>query len=160
MRWFLKQNTVNKRDPQRNRKSLHSERGSMAIEFGLLLPILALILFGVVDFGRMLWFKEVLVNATRDGARTSALFSSAHTEATIQTQIGTLLTQGGLSSTGLGVTTYLNGAANPNAPNVGVSNDLVQVQSILPWNYLIIDKLLPATLTTTSLQANITMLHE
>ena len=45
------------------------ERGSTAIEFALILPILLTLLFGIIDFGRLLYTQEVLNTAAREGAR-------------------------------------------------------------------------------------------
>ena len=49
------------------------DRGSAAVEFVLVLPVLLLILFAIVDFGRMLNAKIVLSEAAREGARAVAL---------------------------------------------------------------------------------------
>ena len=45
------------------------ERGSTAVEFALILPILLALVFGMIDFGRLLYTQEVLNNAVREGAR-------------------------------------------------------------------------------------------
>jgi Flp pilus assembly protein TadG len=50
-------------------KIVGSQRGATAIEFALILPVLAALLFGIVDFGRLLYTVEVLNNAVREGAR-------------------------------------------------------------------------------------------
>jgi len=39
------------------------------MEFALILPFLAALLFGIIDFGRLLYTAEVLNNAAREGAR-------------------------------------------------------------------------------------------
>ena len=72
-----------------------SERGSTAVEFALILPILASLAFGAIDFGRMLWFKEVLVNATRVGARQGTLFASGNGQVEIEAAITASLAAGG-----------------------------------------------------------------
>lgn len=48
----------------------------MAVEFALVIPVLLLLLFGIVDFGRLLYVKNALVYATADGARAAALHST------------------------------------------------------------------------------------
>lgn len=45
------------------------DRGVAATEFALLLPVLLLILFGTMEFGMMMYGREVVTNATREGAR-------------------------------------------------------------------------------------------
>ena len=49
------------------------ERGSAAVEFAMVLPLLLLLIFGIIDFGRMLNDKITLNEAAREGARSSAL---------------------------------------------------------------------------------------
>jgi hypothetical protein len=46
-----------------------SQRGSVAVEFALVLIPLLLMVGGIVEFGRALWHANVLTKATRDGAR-------------------------------------------------------------------------------------------
>jgi Flp pilus assembly protein TadG len=45
----------------------------VAVEFALLLPILLLIIFGVIDFGRMINAQITLTQAAREGARLASL---------------------------------------------------------------------------------------
>jgi Flp pilus assembly protein TadG len=63
-------NVPNVRETQRRHQVLRSQRGSTAIEFALILPVIATLLFGMIDFGRLLYTKEVLNNAVREAART------------------------------------------------------------------------------------------
>ena len=64
------------------------EKGASAVEFALLLPVLVLILFGIIEFGLMLYNKQVITNASREGARMGILFSTTRpTEQQIQDYI-------------------------------------------------------------------------
>jgi len=49
------------------------DRGSAAVEFALLLPVLLLLIFGIIDFGRALNAQITLTQAAREGARLAAL---------------------------------------------------------------------------------------
>lgn len=60
-----------KRPPASSRKA--QDRGSVAVEFALVLPALLLILFGIIDFGRALNAQISLTGAAREGARLVAL---------------------------------------------------------------------------------------
>jgi TadE-like protein len=48
---------------------LKREEGAAAVEFALLLPLLLMILFGIIEFGLVLYNQEVITNASREGAR-------------------------------------------------------------------------------------------
>ncbi len=53
------------------------DRGAAAVEFVLVLPVLLLLVFGIVDFGRMLNAQIVVTEAAREGARAAALIDEA-----------------------------------------------------------------------------------
>ena len=46
-----------------------NDRGVAAAEFALLLPVLLMILFGIIEFGMIMYGREVVTNASREGAR-------------------------------------------------------------------------------------------
>lgn len=50
-----------------------SERGAVAVEFALLLPLLVVILFGIIAFGIALFRVVNYVSAAREGARYAAV---------------------------------------------------------------------------------------
>lgn len=50
-----------------------SDRGAAAVEFALVLPLLLLIVFGIVDFGRAYNAQIELTQAAREGVRLAAL---------------------------------------------------------------------------------------
>ena len=77
------------RPPTRGRTA--RDRGSVAVEFALVLPVLLLILFGVIDFGRALNAQIELTGAARDGARLAALgYSNAAVQARVVAAAPTL----------------------------------------------------------------------
>lgn len=49
--------------------NLRRSKGVAAVEFALVVPFLLVVMFGIVDFGFMLYDKAVLTNAAREGAR-------------------------------------------------------------------------------------------
>lgn len=49
----------------------HASRGQALVEFALIFPILMLLLFGVVDFGRAIYDYNTLANAARAGVRVA-----------------------------------------------------------------------------------------
>jgi TadE-like protein len=52
------------------------DRGAVAVEFALVLPLLLLLIFGIIDFGRALNAQITLTQAAREGARLEALGQS------------------------------------------------------------------------------------
>ena len=53
------------------------DRGATAVEFALVLPLLLLLVFGIIDFGRALNAQITLTQAAREGARLEALGDSS-----------------------------------------------------------------------------------
>jgi hypothetical protein len=51
-----------------------NQQGAAAVEFAIVLPLLILLVFGIVEFSVALYDKAMLTNASREGARTGALF--------------------------------------------------------------------------------------
>ena len=50
-------------------KRIKDRRGTTAIEFALILPLLIMLLFGTIELGLYLFNKQVITNAGREGAR-------------------------------------------------------------------------------------------
>ncbi len=53
------------------------DSGAAAVEFALILPIVLLVIFGIIDFGRMLNAQITLTEAAREAARATALIDAA-----------------------------------------------------------------------------------
>src|SRR3954466_2892448 len=54
-----------------------NERGAAAVEFALVVPMLVLLLFGVVEFGRAYFVQTTVSGAAREGVRVMALQNNA-----------------------------------------------------------------------------------
>lgn len=50
------------------------ESGISSVELALLMPLVLLILFGIVEFGLILYDKQEITNASREGARKGAVY--------------------------------------------------------------------------------------
>lgn len=61
-----RQNTARRRVPR-------ERRGAATVEFALVVPIFILLLFGMIEFGRMIMVQQVIVNASREGARQAVV---------------------------------------------------------------------------------------
>lgn len=66
------------------RRPTRGEEGAAAVEAAIVLPLILLLLFGIVDFGRALQQQALLTSAVREGARVAALNGNS---ATVQTKV-------------------------------------------------------------------------
>jgi Flp pilus assembly protein TadG len=66
------------------------DQGSAAVEFVLVLPVLLIILFSIIDFGRLLNAKIVLSQAAHEGARAAALVDEGEAQTIINKIVGSM----------------------------------------------------------------------
>jgi len=66
------------------RRPTRRQRGSTLLEFGLVVPILILMLLGIIEFGWLVKNHLTIANATREGARIASL---GKTDAEIRARI-------------------------------------------------------------------------
>jgi Flp pilus assembly protein TadG len=132
------------------KRKIEDERGAAAVEFGILLPLLMLILFGIIEFGMIMYSREVITNASREGARTGIV------QATVKPTVGDIQTM---------VTNYLTGTGvDPNAVTINVAGAGLTAPNTLtvtvnyPYNFFV-----PAILglgNTINLTGQTVMRHE
>ena len=63
------------------------ERGAVAVEFALILPVLLLILMGTIEFGRVYSQFQVFNGAAREGARCAAVQATDFSDCVVQEEI-------------------------------------------------------------------------
>lgn len=81
-------------------RAIGRERGAAAVEFGLILPVLLMLVGAVIDFGNMYRQQIQLTNAARDGVRQVSVNSSTGwTQSQIQSRIAVAASPLGVSST-------------------------------------------------------------
>jgi len=114
-----------------NFTKITNQHGGALIEFAIALPLLLILLFGIVEFGLILYNKAVLTNASREGARYGMLERTPrYSQADISSNVvipycnSRLVTFGTLSDPTVTVTP-LDGATDP--------GDDLEVQ--VAWNY-------------------------
>jgi Flp pilus assembly protein TadG len=96
-------------------------RGDAIVEFAILAPVLVLILFGVLEMGRVVDAWLVVHNAAREGARAGVLvYPDAAASSAAQNAASAYLTSG------LGLR---GDVASSAVPSVQVSSDTVQVST-------------------------------
>lgn len=55
------------------RRCRKRRRGAAAVEFAFVAPVFFLMVFGLIEFGRMVMVQQVITNASREGARVGVL---------------------------------------------------------------------------------------
>ena len=48
---------------------IEGQNGATVVEFAIILPLLIVFIFGIIEFGLLLYNKQVITNASREGAR-------------------------------------------------------------------------------------------
>jgi Flp pilus assembly protein TadG len=61
--------------------------GAAAVEFALVLPIILLLLFGIIEFGRAWNVRQTLTDAAREGARLAAVGNGVIPQGTLEDSV-------------------------------------------------------------------------
>jgi Flp pilus assembly protein TadG len=134
---------------------IKEQKGASAIEFAIVLPLFLVLVFGIIEFGVIMYDKAVITNASREGARFGILFDEpVNSDAEILSKVNTHLNNGGLLIT-------LGGTAN--TPSVTVDRTALPLLSVsVAYNYdfLIVPNFVPGIPQTLSLSATTTMRME
>ena len=148
-------NVPNVRETQNGHRMRWSQRGATAIEFALILPVLATLLFGMIDFGRLLYTKEVLNNAVREAARTGIV---AGVNDVSDTVIDLVVTNSIQNSQLVDPANVIQIQKTRTADAAGNRNLAVTVG--YTFNFLVVGGLIPGLSTTQTLNSQSTMRME
>jgi Flp pilus assembly protein TadG len=55
-------------------------RGAAVVEFAFVAPLFVMLVFGMIEFGRLVMVQQLLTNATREGARLGVLSETTDTD--------------------------------------------------------------------------------
>jgi Flp pilus assembly protein TadG len=81
-----------RRIKQANSRFRRQAEGGAAVEFGIVLPILTLLMLGGMDLGHMFYMQHIITNASREGARYAALYTgNANPPSNVESYIKTTL---------------------------------------------------------------------
>src|SRR5688572_18318054 len=58
-----------------------NRRGTAVVEFAIVAPVFFLLVFGMIEYGRMVMVQQILTNASREGARFAVIQSTNDTTA-------------------------------------------------------------------------------
>jgi Flp pilus assembly protein TadG len=73
--------------------------GTAAIEFGLVLPLLLVVLVGIIDYGHIHFTRLTMTNAAREGARVAVTLPADQAQAAAITAADSYLDQAGIEAT-------------------------------------------------------------
>ena len=76
-----------------HRLTQQDQRGSVMVEFAMILPLLLIFFVGIVDFGFIIREHQILQNAAREGARISTLQTYSGNTAAVQNRVVQYLQQ-------------------------------------------------------------------
>lgn len=100
-------------------------RGASAVEFAVVAPVFFLLIFGMIEFGRMVMVQQILTNASREGARLAVLDGT--TSSDVQTAVSAYLTNSSISGEGMTVT------LDPTNPQTAQAGQAVTVTVSIPF---------------------------
>src|SRR5688572_9227995 len=61
-------------------RSFRKQRGAAAVEFAVVAPVFILLIFGMIEYGRMVMVQQMLTNASREGARRAVLEGASESD--------------------------------------------------------------------------------
>jgi Flp pilus assembly protein TadG len=130
---------------------LKREEGAAAVEFALVLPILILILFGIIEFGFALYNKEVITNASREGARAGIVQAPKLTETAVKDVAKDYLASAGWDKTKADVSVTGAAGSFPNSLTVTVN---------YPYSFSVLPNFIAGFSKDITLSATTVMRHE
>jgi Flp pilus assembly protein TadG len=101
-----------------------NQRGASAVEFAVVAPVFFLLIFGMIEYGRMVMVQQVITNASREGCRRAVIDGSTYND--VQAAVNNYLTSAGIKNTTLTV--------NPNPPNTATAGSPVTVTVSVPFS--------------------------
>lgn len=124
------------------RRRLGNRRGQALVEFALLLPVLALLLMAILEFGRAWNAKQVLTDGAREGARLAVVANPTITDTSqVNPAIRLKLAAAGMDTSAVTIA-YPNGcrfAACTPQTNTG---DITSVELTYPFQFVVLHRLM------------------
>jgi len=123
-----------------------NRRGAAVVEFAIVAPVFFLLVFGMIEYGRMVMVQQILTNASREGARYAVILDSNDTTA-VQTKVTDYLQSASINGSPTVTVDWPAGGSGSNQPvTVTVSIPFGQV-SWLP-SPMFVSSTLPLTATS------------
>ncbi len=129
-------------------KIVKCRKGAAAVEFAIIAPLLFTIIFGIIEFGLLFYDKQVITNASREGARYGILWApNRPTVAEIEAKVA--------SYTSNNLVTF--GATEPPTTTIdgigGGPGDALTVTVSYVYDFLLLPNFISALSDVTTLRA-------
>jgi Flp pilus assembly protein TadG len=134
------------------RRLLRSSEGTSAVEFAIVLNLLILLIMGMLEFGLAFSMRQVIINASREGARYGIVYKvDAAGDRIAPANLTPSIHDWVLSSSsgGLGLTSILPANANPavtvsgTGATSGQTGSNLSVTVTCEYPFWLMDRLLP-----------------
>jgi len=97
-------------------KAIRNESGVTAVEFALLLPFFVILLFGIIEFGQVLFLQAALQHAVTEAARCATISGAAGSTPDCSSA-GNIASFASTQAYGLGVAASYFSTSNPTGFN-------------------------------------------
>ena len=125
-------------------KSRRKERGAVAVEMAIVLPLLLLILLGIIEFGRAYNVQVSLTHGAREGTRHAAIH---YNKATLDVEGAVLAAAPSLQDLGVAVSDDASGCPSSSEVEVTTSVTLPSLTGFLDAGFFGAPGIFPMTLT-------------
>jgi len=99
-------------------------RGAAAVEFAVVLPVFITLVFGMIEYGRMVMVQQVITNAAREGCRKAIMDGATSQE--VQDVVNNYLESAGITSATITIT--------PSEPSEAGAGEPVTVSVSVPYD--------------------------
>ena len=106
------------------RSCRRNRRGAAVVEFAVVSPVFFLLVFGMIEYGRMVMVQQLLTNAAREGARVGVLDNSTASDVT--TAVSNYLTAARITTSTV--------TCNPTSPSSAGYGQPVTVTVSVPFS--------------------------
>lgn len=145
----------------------YTQKGAAMVEFALVLPLFLVMVFGIIEFGLLLFDEAVITNASREAARSAIAFRNPKLTIVDIQAVANNYTGSHLISFGSGASSTVTASPLPSPttnPITATAGANITVTVSYPYTFLVFGNLLhllsggsianPLTLSATTVMKN------
>lgn len=138
-------------------QSAFNQQGAAMVEFALVLPLLLVFLFGIIEFGLVMYNKQILTNAAREAARAGIVARKTRLASSEIEDIARNYAENHLITFGNKALTI---EVDPSDTSGAAFEDELTLNVEFDYKFLALSVLLPSTMETISLTGTSIMIYE